>query len=103
MLKAKESKLYSGRSEGSSKELPGPVPSVEQSSISYSPHTSQRSPKRLLSRCARFQHLKKLFQGTSLAVQWLRLRTSTAGGTGLIPGRGTKIPHAVRCGQKKLS
>ena len=37
--------------------------------------------------------------GTSLAVQWLRLRTSSAGGSGLIPGRGTKIPHAVRHGQ----
>ena len=28
----------------------------------------------------------------SLAVQWLGLRTSTAGGTGSIPGWGTKIP-----------
>ena len=25
----------------------------------------------------------------------------TAGGTGLIPGRGTKIPHAVRRGEKE--
>ena len=33
--------------------------------------------------------------GTSLAVKWLRLRASTAGGSGLIPGRGTKIPHAM--------
>ena len=33
--------------------------------------------------------------GTSLVVQWLRLRASTAGGTGLIPGWGTKIPHAT--------
>ena len=33
--------------------------------------------------------------GPSLAVQWLGLRASTAGGTGLIPGQGTKIPHAV--------
>ena len=35
--------------------------------------------------------------GTSLAVQWLRLRAFTAGGggTGSIPGQGTKIPHAV--------
>ena len=32
--------------------------------------------------------------GTSPAVQWLRLHASTAGGEGLIPGRGTKIPHA---------
>ena len=28
-------------------------------------------------------------------VQWLRLRASTARGTGSIPGRGTKIPHAA--------
>ena len=36
----------------------------------------------------------------SLAVQWLRLHTATAGGTGLIPGQGTKILHASRCGPK---
>ena len=34
-------------------------------------------------------------------VQWLRLPASTAGSTGLIPGRGTKIPHMLQCGQKK--
>ena len=39
--------------------------------------------------------------GTSLAVQWLRLRASTAGGTGSTPGRGTKIPHARRPKKKK--
>ena len=33
-------------------------------------------------------------------VQWLRLRASTAGGMGSIPGRGTEIPHAVQWGQK---
>ena len=33
-------------------------------------------------------------------VQWLRLRASTAGATGLIPGPGTKIPHAPQHGQK---
>ena len=38
---------------------------------------------------------------TSLVVQWLRLCISTAGGVGLIPGRGAKIPHAMQCGQKK--
>ena len=36
----------------------------------------------------------KIHQGTSLVVQWLRLHTPKAGGTGLIPGRRTKIPHA---------
>ena len=40
-------------------------------------------------------------QGTSLAVQWLGLHASTAGGVGSIPGQGTKIPHASQCGQKK--
>ena len=29
-----------------------------------------------------------------LAVQWLKLWASTAGDTGSIPGRGTKILHA---------
>ena len=28
-------------------------------------------------------------------VQWLRLCTASAGGRGSIPGRGTKILHAV--------
>ena len=41
--------------------------------------------------------------GISLVDQWLRLCASTAGGAGLIPGRGAKIPHAVRCGQKFIN
>ena len=32
---------------------------------------------------------------TSLEVQWLGLCASNAGGTGSIPGRGTKILRAV--------
>ena len=43
----------------------------------------------------------ELIIGTSLVVQWLGLHTSNAGGVGLIPGHGTKIQHAVWCGQKK--
>ena len=39
--------------------------------------------------------------GNSLAVQWLGLRASTAGGTGLMPGWGTKILDAMLQGQKK--
>ena len=38
---------------------------------------------------------------TSLGVQRLRLCASNAGDAGSIPGQGTKIPHAVWCGQKK--
>ena len=34
-------------------------------------------------------------------VQCLRLRASTAGGMGPIPGQGTKIPQVVWCGKKK--
>ena len=33
--------------------------------------------------------------GTSLVVQWLRLRAPNAGGPGSIPAQGTKIPHAA--------
>ena len=39
--------------------------------------------------------------GDFLTVQWLGLHTSTAAGTGSIPGQGTKILHAARCGTKK--
>ena len=38
---------------------------------------------------------------TSLVVQWLRFHTSNAGGMGLIPGWGMKIPLASRHSQKK--
>ena len=44
---------------------------------------------------------KKLKIGTSLAVQWLRLQASTAGGVGSISGGGNKIMHDVWCGKKK--
>ena len=33
--------------------------------------------------------------------QWLRACPPTVGGVSLIPGWGTKIPHATQCGQKK--
>ena len=44
---------------------------------------------------------KKAFPRSSLAVQWLGLCAFTAVGLGSIPGRGTKIPQAMQCGQKK--
>ena len=44
----------------------------------------------------RIPKIQKFVQnGTSLAVQWLGLCASTAGGTGQIPGRGTGIPCAA--------
>ena len=36
--------------------------------------------------------------GTSLAVQWLRLHASAAGGAGSAPGQDTKISHAAHVG-----
>ena len=44
--------------------------------------------------------LIKVFEGTSFVVKWLGLCTFIAGGTGSIPGQGTKILHAEWCGQK---
>ena len=40
---------------------------------------------------------------TSLMVHRLRIThcASTSGGTGLIPGQGTKIPHAMELGKRK--
>ena len=44
--------------------------------------------------------LKGGLLGTSLAVQRLRLHASTARTMCSLPGRGTKIPRAMQCGQK---
>ena len=40
--------------------------------------------------------------GTSQAVQWLRIYTSSSWGSSSIPGQGTKILHAEKNGQKKV-
>ena len=40
--------------------------------------------------------------GTSMAVQWLRLHASRAGGAGSIPGWGSRILHAVQCSQNVI-
>ena len=45
--------------------------------------------------------MSKGFGGLSLAVQWVRICTSTAGGKGSIPDQGTKISHAIQCGQNQ--
>ena len=44
--------------------------------------------------------LKKKQQLGDLAVRWLGLRTSIAGGMGSIPGRRTKIPRAAQRGPR---
>ena len=45
--------------------------------------------------------VKDEITGTSLVVQWLRFYAPNTGGMGLIPGWGSKIPHASCHSQKK--
>ena len=47
-----------------------------------------------------YTYFKKLNCSSSLAIQLLSLYTSTAGGTGLIPGQATKITRAALSSQK---
>ena len=51
---------------------------------------------------AREEKIKENMEGTFLVVQWLRLHTSTAGHTSLIPGHGAKTPHAAHTVRKKI-
>ena len=44
----------------------------------------------------REQKIKSARTWISVAFRWLRLCTSNAGGMGLIPGRGAKIPSALQ-------
>ena len=44
---------------------------------------------------------KNVYSWSSLTVQWLGPCASTAGDMSSIPGWGTKIPHAMRHGQKE--
>ena len=50
--------------------------------------------------CPKLTSTKKTLRNC-LAVQWLGIPTSTEGGVGSTPSWGTKILHAMRCGQKK--
>ena len=73
---------------------------LEWGAIAFSEISGYRSVKRELGQkdmgvARKEQHekkKKKKKRRTSLAVQWLRLCTSTARDLGLIPGQGTKIP-----------
>ena len=49
-----------------------------------------------------FSHKKERRTGNSLAVQWLGLHTFTAEGADSVLDGGTKIPQAVRHGQKRM-
>ena len=51
--------------------------------------------------CMIYFIIKIINKGTSLAVQWLGLRASNAGGAGSIPGGATKIPQATWHGQNQ--
>ena len=67
----------------------------EDPSIGCGGHAHNRRPN------PQSKWVPRVHQGTSLAVQWLGLCTSTAGGPGLIPGPGTKIPQAMHSQKKK--
>ena len=58
---------------------------------------TERKHKHIL----KWPNVKTEAREMSLAVHWSGFHASTAGGTGLIPGRGAKILWASRCGQKK--
>ena len=49
----------------------------------------------------KLNNLKNCLWGTSLAVQWLRICTSTAGGHVSIPAQVTKILYVLQYDQKK--
>ena len=66
----------------------------------YLLHTNDIAIVKIVKIAIGIQFLFKGLSWTSLAVQWLRLPASTAGGTGSIPGRGTKILHATQPCQK---
>ena len=59
----------------------------KKSQVQWAPNYSLHSTEK--------QQTQKEPAGTSLAVQWLGLWTSTTGGVGSIPGQGTKIPCAM--------
>ena len=44
---------------------------------------------------ARYRNFSRKARGTSLVVQCLRLHAPNAGGSGSIPGQGTKMPQAA--------
>ena len=46
--------------------------------------------------------IKFTLPGTSLVAQWLRLLASNAGGRGLIPGWGAKIPQALQSNNQNI-
>ena len=80
---------------------------VKNMQLALSIHSSTSMDSTNLGLCSTVVYISwkkfmyKWTRGTSLAVQWLQLHVSIAGGTGSIPGWGPKIPHAAHCGQKK--
>ena len=58
----------------------------------WQPRGKEPNEHRFMNQNMSWMGSQKPPQGTSLVIQWLKLCTSNAGGTGLIPGRGAKIP-----------
>lgn len=69
----------------------------------WQPRGKEPNEHRFMNQNMSWMDSQKPPQGTSLVIQWLRLCTSTKGGTGLFHNQGTKMPHALWCDQKKKS
>ena len=93
-------------SDGNSPSCPGPFLFIQPKGLTLpaSRVCSGVSDRVYINACQVFirkQHSNLSQVGTSRVVQWLGLGASTAGGMGLIPGWGTKIPYTMRHSQKK--
>ena len=87
------------------KRLIHPRSGTPSTSLDFAPRSSwlpgEAHPARLYN-CFYSLMPFKLTWGTSLAVQWLRLHASTAGGMGSIPGLGSDpVCHVVQTKKKK--
>ena len=83
----------------------GPTPAKDKARYRrgvQGPATSGHHPRPNIRRKEKWLALQKWKKhGTSLAVQWLRLRATTAGGAGSIPSWGTHMTHGATKKKKK--
>ena len=69
--------------------------------LSYQAHVILHKSKQNQTVTSVSEVLKKFTLGTSQVGQWLGLHAPSAGGTGSIPGQGTRILLAAQYGKKE--
>ena len=69
--------------------------------LSYQAHVILHKSKQNQTVTSVFEILKKFTLGTSQVGQWLGFHAPNAGGTGSIPGQGTRILLAAQRGKKR--